>query len=435
MLTLKKSALLFLLMGSLFCLEAYPKARRGVVREIKGFDLLDLEKDQALIHENYVLVSEDVEEEVMNSNPTLRPEKQASSPKELKSVEKTSLQSSPYQIKEKKRHQHKQAFIDNDLKNLKKFQEDTLVEKKSIEISSGSNLHHDENPFAPIKNYEYEIGIGDLLEIHVWNHPELSSQHTVGPDGVITLPVIGDFKINGLSRSESTKKVSALYNKFYPNVIVNVKVVAYNSIVIYTLGNVSRPGPVTMNRIPKLLELVSQVGGMRQGLNSYFPSCAVIRGRDAIAWIDLNSLVNNNDLKLNLDLRPNDVVHFSDWKESPLFLLGEVNRPGPQVFRPGISILEAIHNVGGLTRNANRKEIQVIRKEHGKKISIRYDDLMEPNPEFDIKLQPGDIIMVPPNWLSKFNYVISTLNPLSWWAFSTGTATAPGVNPNPAGQR
>jgi polysaccharide export outer membrane protein len=424
----KRLTFYILLVGWLSCLEASLKSRRAHFRENKGFSIAQKES-QNTIHRDYVLICEDAEEENVDiiKDPPIKKLKPQT---EIKKESVITKPLSSYQSKEQKRHKKKKPYIDNDLKLLKEFQKDTFVEKKSIEITSNSNIQHEKNPFAPIEDYEYEIGIGDVLEIHVWNHPELSSQHTVGPDGVITLPVIGDFKIEKLSRSESTKKVSALYNKFYPNVIVNVKVVAYNSIIIYTLGNISSPGPVTMNRIPKLLELVSQVGGMRQGQNSYFPSCAIIRGRDAIAWIDLNSLINNSDLKLNLDLRPNDVVHFSDWNEKPLFLLGEVNRPGPQIFRPGMSILDAINNVGGLTRNANRKKIQIIRMEHGKKVAIRHDDLLAPNPEFDIKLLPGDIIMVPPNWLSKFNYVISTLNPLSWWAFSTGTATAPGVNPN-----
>ena len=80
------------------------------------------------------------------------------------------------------------------------------------------------------------------------------------------------------------------------------------------------------------------------------------------------------------------------------FLLGEVNRPGPIVISPGMTVLQAIAAAGGPTAYANSKKIYVLRKdgENQSKLPFNYKEAIKGNmPEQNIVLKPGDTIVVP----------------------------------------
>jgi polysaccharide biosynthesis/export protein len=81
-----------------------------------------------------------------------------------------------------------------------------------------------------------------------------------------------------------------------------------------------------------------------------------------------------------------------------IYILGEVTRPGAYTMIPGMTILQAISNGGGLTQFANRKRIYVMRTENGKtqKYFFNYKDVLEgKRPDEDVTLRPGDTIVVP----------------------------------------
>jgi len=69
-------------------------------------------------------------------------------------------------------------------------------------------------------NREYLIGPGDVLKIGVWKRPDLVGKHVVGPHGLVTLPMVGVFKIGGLSRDEAAKAIKNLYLKYYADPLV-----------------------------------------------------------------------------------------------------------------------------------------------------------------------------------------------------------------------
>ena len=108
----------------------------------------------------------------------------------------------------------------------------------------------------------YRVGADDELMISVWHEPELSQAVVVRPDGMITLPLLNDIKIVGLSTEEVqvllTDKLKTLVND--PQVTIVVK--SIRSLKVFLVGSVSKQGMYPMNAGMTVLELITQGGGL-----------------------------------------------------------------------------------------------------------------------------------------------------------------------------
>ncbi len=260
----------------------------------------------------------------------------------------------------------------------------------------------------------YRLGEGDALTIQVWDRPELSGSQFVGPDGVITVPVAGPLRVSGMTREEATKAVRESLGRFYAGVTVTLRVDQYASNRVMILGRVARPGLIQFDRPPTLLEAVARAGGLVQEPRQVLTHCAVVRGRDRVAWLDLRRLLEEGDLALNLRLKPNDFIYVPDWEDLPVYVLGQVARPGPYRWSPGMSFMDALAQAGGPTRDAAPSQIVLIRPGEGVRATISLDALMAPEAALNLALKRGDILYVPTNGLADFGYIVEKMNPFSW---------------------
>ncbi|HYF00075.1 MAG TPA: polysaccharide biosynthesis/export family protein, partial [Planctomycetota bacterium] len=199
---------------------------------------------------------------------------------------------------------------------------------------------------------DYRIGEGDVLNLVVWERADLSGEHVVGPDGRITMPFVGPLKVAGMTRAEAGTAVKDALARFYANAVVAVRVQNYVSNQVVVLGRVTTPGAIAFPSRPTLLEALARAGGVaRDTAGNATPAlthCAIVRGRDKVAWVDLRRLLESGDVSLNLRLRAGDVVFVPDWEDVPVYVLGQVARPGPIRWSPGLSVLDAVARAGGL---------------------------------------------------------------------------------------
>jgi polysaccharide export outer membrane protein len=100
----------------------------------------------------------------------------------------------------------------------------------------------------------YHFGEGDEIAVGVWGRGELSGKHTVGPDGYITLPLLGSFRLAGLSREEAPRMIEKLYSRYYDTVSVTIRIERYTSNRVFVLGRVANPGTLVFDFQPTLLE-------------------------------------------------------------------------------------------------------------------------------------------------------------------------------------
>ena len=108
----------------------------------------------------------------------------------------------------------------------------------------------------------YRIGIEDDLQISVWREPELSLQVVVRPDGMITLPLINDIKVTGMTTKELQALLLDKLKAYVTEPQVTVIVRGIKSRKVYLVGQLAHPGAVSLNSRKTVLQLLAEVGGL-----------------------------------------------------------------------------------------------------------------------------------------------------------------------------
>jgi polysaccharide export outer membrane protein len=157
----------------------------------------------------------------------------------------------------------------------------------------------------------YMIGASDVIMVTVFKEPALSGSLLVRPDGMISMPLLGDVKASGKSPVQLADDITVKLKKFVQD--------------------------------------------------------------------------------------PNVTVVLSQSNSKIVYLMGEVNKPGPVGLTPGMTLLQAIATGGGLSSYANSKKIYILRNTGGKqeKIPVRYKQALKGDGSLNLTLYPGDTIVVP----------------------------------------
>lgn len=265
-------------------------------------------------------------------------------------------------------------------------------------------------------SWEYTIGPGDIIMLNVWNRAKLSGEHIVGPYGFITLPMHGDFKIGELNRHDAATAITGIYQKFYEDPIVTIKILKYTNNKVYVLGRVSNPGVIHFSGGGTLLEALSMAGGLPTRDKTIFLSkCYIVRGKDQIIWIDLIQLLQKANMKLNIRLANNDIIYIPESTDAAVFVMGEVKHPGSyQIQTSGLSLLDALNLSGSYTEDADLKNIRLVREmkeQEGVKIIDLEKMLAQGDLSENYLLKDNDIIYVPRKGIAKFNYYLRQIDP------------------------
>lgn len=154
----------------------------------------------------------------------------------------------------------------------------------------------------------YVIGASDMITITVWKQPDLSSSLLVRPDGMVSMPLLGDVQASGLTPLQLADQIEAKLKKFVQMPEVSVVVTQINSKVIYLLGEVGKKGPVVMTPGMTLLEAISSAGGLTDFANK--KKIYILRNEAGkhrkIPVHYKEALKGNSDL--NLALMPGDTI-------------------------------------------------------------------------------------------------------------------------------
>ena len=253
---------------------------------------------------------------------------------------------------------------------------------------------------------EYKIGPKDLLEISVLGVPEISKLVVrVSEQSRITLPMLGEVGVGNLTKFEVEKKLAALAGeKIVVNPQVTVHILEYISRRVSVIGAVEKPGPFELLGRQTVLAALSQAGGLTRDAGE---EIIVIRqlpaGESASIRISIDGLFVQGDPKLNIALEPGDVLNIPIDKTVPIYVFGQVRSPGAlQVRRSSLPTLtQAIAQAGGFTDRANRRRVQIRRKDASGKeleITVNIRNILKGRIK-DIPLQVNDTVYVPESLL------------------------------------
>lgn len=156
---------------------------------------------------------------------------------------------------------------------------------------------------------EFQIGPLDQLSVVVWKNPDVSAKDvTVRPDGIITLPLIGDVKAAGRTPTELQKDIIKRLSEFIrgEDIVVSVGLVSVNSYHFTVLGSVERAGFYTAKSYVSTVEAVAMAGGPNRFAGN---AVYIIRGTPARRIpIDLKRATSSEHADENLIVMRGDLI-------------------------------------------------------------------------------------------------------------------------------
>lgn len=287
-----------------------------------------------------------------------------------------------------------------------------------------------------IANYQYQVGVGDVLNVVVWDHPELTtptgSGNTHGiqvhANGTIFYPYVGKVNVSGLTVNEIRDILSARLSEYIADPQVEVSVTGYYSKKAYVTGEVNNPGQQFISNIPlTLLDAINKAGGLSDKAD-WNNVTITHKGRDEV--VSVEALMQRGDLTQNRLLTDGDIIHIPRNDTRKVFVVGEVYRPQfLTIDRNGMTLMEAITASGGIDKVASDATgIFVIRGQKGEqaftqnsegkqveKIANIYQlDVTNPTAYIlatDFHLKPYDVVYVTTAPITRWNRVLSQVIP------------------------
>ena len=254
----------------------------------------------------------------------------------------------------------------------------------------------------------YRIGAGDVLDIRIYNRPQLSREAVrVEGSGMIRMPLI-ETEIQAACQTEGelAKEIATRYTKYYRNLQVDVFIKEYHSRQVAIIGAVNDQSRFELQRRVRLLELLTYAKGPSgkagQTINivhstNISPCKQATENEDnaGISSFKLSDVLEGKP-ESNPYLETGDIVTVPEADQ--VYVVGNVFMPLTIPLREPVTLTRAIAMAGGLKQDTRKDKIRVLRQEPGtsvrKEITVDLYAIEKKRSE-DLALAPNDIIDVP----------------------------------------
>jgi polysaccharide biosynthesis/export protein len=160
-----------------------------------------------------------------------------------------------------------------------------------------------------VKLDEYSVGESDVLRINVWKEQEVSQTVVVRTDGSISMPLINEVKVAGMTPLAIQQVIGEKLKAFLTNPQVTVTVMEIHSKHAYITGEVARPGGYPLNTETTVLQLIAQAGGLTPFAKK--GDIVVLRsenGKQERMKFKYKEVISGKKTNQNISLRPGDTV-------------------------------------------------------------------------------------------------------------------------------
>jgi len=259
----------------------------------------------------------------------------------------------------------------------------------------------------------YVLGPEDVVQFYGVDAEEIVNRpYRIGPDGQISLPLVGRLQVGGLTVRELEEAVNGRLKSIIRDPRLVAHIFEFHSQPISVVGAVNQSGTQQLQGRRSLLEMISQAGGLRQDAGYSIritrriewgdlplPGARVdATGKFSVGEVYIKELISAQRPADNIQILPDDVITVP--KAELVYVLGDVRRSGGYVLaeRQTMSVVEAVAMAEGLERSAKASNSRILRVIPGqtprREIPIDIKAILAGKAE-DVSLQPGDILFVP----------------------------------------
>ena len=280
----------------------------------------------------------------------------------------------------------------------------------------------------------YTIGAGDVLNIVVWDHPELNlapvAVTTVGTDytgsasiasgysidsqGILQFAYVGPLKVSGLTELEARDLLTSRLSKFVRDPQITLRIQTYRSRRVFMDGEIRTPGLQIFNDLPMTLpEALNRAGGFTAVGDR--ASIAVIRDGKSVI-VNIPDLIARGINPTKILLRNDDMVRVFAREDSKVFVTGDVSRPATLYLRNGeLSLNEALGDAGGVSPvTGDARQVYVVRNVVEGKPEIYHLNVVNPGAlalADNFELKAKDVVFVDAAPVVRWSRVISLFLP------------------------
>lgn len=229
---------------------------------------------------------------------------------------------------------------------------------------------------------EMVLGGGDVVKISVFGNPDLAVETRVSEAGFITVPLVGQVAVAGLSSAAAETKIATMLERggFVKKPQVNLLISTLTSQQVSVLGQVTRAGRYPIDGRRSVLDLIALAGGIGIAGGDVV---TVIRTRDGKVrkeQVDIAELMRNADMSGNFDVQGGDIIFVE--RAPRFYIYGEVQKPGVLRLERQMTVLQALSAGGGLTPRGTERGLRVKRRDalgQLQIIDVKGDDLLKPD--------------------------------------------------------
>jgi len=238
------------------------------------------------------------------------------------------------------------------------------------------------------------LGVGDLIEVNVYNVPELASKVRVGSSGDVYLPLVDYVHLEGLTQEEAQSLIEKRLadGGFVRNPHVTILVDEAASQGVTVIGEVTKPGIYPDGADHRLYEVISEAGGFSPAASR---KIAILRrNRPDPIRVDLPRNLAD-DVSGNVEILPGDTITVP--RAPIIYVVGDVGRPSGLLVDNGtLTVLQALALAGGTNRTAKLGGARIIRKGPSgmTEVKVEIKKMLEAKSP-DVTLQADDILFIP----------------------------------------
>jgi polysaccharide biosynthesis/export protein len=257
----------------------------------------------------------------------------------------------------------------------------------------------------------YTLGPGDILDFRCFDDETLSKEVVVRYDGCVSLNLVPDVRVEGITREEAEELLRQAYAAVFKDPQLSLTVNDSASRVYYVFGDVQSPNEYPFRRQTSVLQAINKAGGMRvqnQGNNSgseygtglgTLTKAFIIRhegGTRQVLECDLSGITNAGPHPSDVAIMPDDVVYVPEGVNL-VYVLGEVQRPSVFQLTENMTLLRLLAQAGGhVETSARLAHVVLMRQVDGGMSEVSVLNVREfLKTGEDIRLQPGDILYIP----------------------------------------